>query len=234
MMSMVRTWKEFWNRENRVYVSRKHVEAHYRVLGGGVLELLPRDRPLTLLDWGCGEALAAPVIAQAGVTVLLYDPVPRVEDTLSHFAGEKNIRVLKAEELAALPLSSIDAILVHSVIQYMTKEDFKATLERFSAWLKPGGTLLLGDVVPSGLPMIFDVIDLLWAGLRHGFFFGALSGMVMTFFSDYRAVRHAQGFTTYTESEMLGLLKGAGFNAERMSYNIGLCAHRMLFRAIKK
>lgn len=207
---------------------------YYKALNRGVLELLPAYRPLILLDWGCGDALGSLTLQASGVRVLLYDPMPYVQDRIAaRFSEEPDIRVLSADELASWTPQSIDAILIFSVLQYVSRDEFKKLLPRLRELLAPGGMLLLGDIVSPSLSMFTDALDLLRAGFRHGFFFDAIVGIVVTLFSDYRSVRNASGFTTYREEEMTDLLRSYGFSAERMPKNLGLSEHRILIRAIK-
>lgn len=224
------TWKEFWNTEHRIYVSRRHVEAYYATLTRDILHLLPAKRPLRFLDWGCGEAAAAPAIAASGVSVLLYDPVPRAHQKLvAAFRDAHSIRVLEEQEYQALAPGSVDVVLIHSVLQYLTKEEFEALIEWLRTRLARDGVLYLGDVVPPSVSMLSDVRALLSAAWQHGFVFAAFFGMAMTFFSNYRVVRKQNGFSTYTESELIDLLSAHGFLAKRMKENIGLSANRMSF-----
>jgi ubiquinone/menaquinone biosynthesis C-methylase UbiE len=228
------SWKEFWNTKNSVYVSERHIVANYKVLEVDVRTLLPAKRPLTLLDYGCGEARMAKELSHTGITVLLHDAVPRVHAELVHvFAGEKNIRVLSEGDMEVLPAGSVDVILVHSVLQYLSKEQFKDLLPRFHGILSSGGVLYVGDVVSPATSTLTDVYSLVTAGVRHGFFFDVLVGLVRTFFSNYRAVKEKNGFTTYTQEEILDMLCAYGFTAKRMPKNIGISAHRMLIQAIK-
>lgn len=232
---MIATWQEFWNKKHRIYVSPRHMDVYYKVLSRGTLEMLPAHRPLVLLDWGCGDALASPTLRNQDIEVLLYDPTPYVQERISaRFSNEQNIRVLTAKDFTSQAMESVDIILIFSVLQYISADKFQEILPQLQAILVPNGVLLLGDIVPKGLSMFADVIDLLKAGFRHGFFFDAITGIVATLFSDYRSVRNTNGFTTYSEEEIIDILHGNGFVAERMPKNIGLSGHRMFIKAIKK
>lgn len=225
------SWHDYWNRDNKIYVSERHLRAYYEVLGRDVLGLVPEKRPLTLLDWGCGEALLAPTLSDAGISVQLYDPVPRAfERARARYEGAHGISVLDDASFALLPKASVDAILVHSVLQYLAKPELEKALARFRELSAPGGLLILGDVVPPDISMVDDASDLLGAGLRHGFFLDALFGLAATLFSDYRSVRKENGFSTYGADELIALLAQHGFEAERAPRNIGLSGHRMLIR----
>lgn len=225
-------WRDYWNRENRIYASARHLEAYYRVLGADVLSIVPSTRPLTILDWGCGEALLAPFLRDAGLAVLLYDPVLRAHERAeARYGGEPGITVLDARAYENLRDGSVDVILVHSVLQYLSKQEWEAVLPRLRSLLSPQGMLMLGDVVPTGISMFVDAYDLLSAGWKHGFFLDAARALVATLFSDYRSVRKASGFSTYAEGELIEILGRHGFAAKRAARNIGLSGHRMLILA---
>lgn len=228
------TWQQFWNKKHRIYVSVRHQDAYYRELIRGVLTLLPERRPITLFDFGCGDALGAFSLSKIGIQVLLHDPVPYVHERIvKRFKQETNINVLDKDEFAALSSRSVDVVLIYSVLQYISKDDFKKLLPRFHEILSSKGVLLIGDVVPSSLSMIVDLYDLLAAGLRYGFFIDAVVGVFVTLFSDYRLVRKKNGFTKYDEREIIDILTTAGFKAERHLENMGLSKHRMLIKATK-
>lgn len=226
---MTKNWKDFWNQENRLYVSDRHRDAYYSELHAGLRALLPSKRPLTLLDWGCGDALGAYALRDEGVTVLLHDPVPRVHDMISkRFAGEPGIRVLDTHEVSELQEGEVDVIFIYSVLQYVSKDEFEKLAADLRKLLVPGGLLIIGDIVPSAVSMLDDIGDLVRVSLKHGFFLDAVVGMAVTFFSEYRLIRKSNGFSTYEEAEVLGLLEKAGFDAKRMPRNIGLGRQRML------
>jgi len=227
---MTSSWKEFWNRKNRIYVSERHLNAYYEGLIRGLKRLLPQKRPLELLDYGCGEARGAAKLAGDGIRVRLYDVVPYMrERAKEHSAGVADVQVLEDAAFEGLASGSLYTVFVYSVLQYVSKEEFVKLLTRFHALLRPGGVFILGDVVPPHVSMLADVRDLLLAGLKHGFFVPAVISLALTFFSEYRGIRKTNGFTMYEESEMLALLKAAGFDACREPKNIGLGRERMLF-----
>jgi SAM-dependent methyltransferase len=228
------SWLTFWNKENKIDVSVEHSRAHYAVLGHGVLDILPSNRPLRLLDWGCGDALATPLFIEHGIEVFLYDPAERFHArTRARFFQNSKVTIVTSHDIAHKAEGSVDAVLVYSVLQYISREDFESALRIFRRLLPPGGLLILGDIVPRSHPMILDVYDLLVAGIKHGFFLSALAGLFSTFFSEYRLVRNQNGFTTYTEQEMFSLLLTHGFAPNRISKNIGLSSHRMLVVGVR-
>jgi ubiquinone/menaquinone biosynthesis C-methylase UbiE len=226
------TWKEFWNKKNDIYVSERHKEAHFSSGAEGAVALLPKRRPLRLLDWGCGAALGSRVFAESGVDLLLFDEVPfQREEAARRFSNTPGIHVLSAAEYETLENSSVDAILVNSVLQYLPKSDLESLLPKLKRLLKQEGLLILADIVPPEASVVDDVLALLRAGASHGFFLSALYGLVRTLFSNYRAIRREQGFTTYSEEEILTALRRSGFRGTRKP-NIGFGSHRMLIEAV--
>jgi SAM-dependent methyltransferase len=99
-----------------VYANRRVV--HYRDIAERVLQLLPEGKP-HVLDYGCGEAIYAELIADSATDVLC-DAAPGVRGRLvQRFAGNRKIRVLVPEEVDQLPAQSFDFICANSVVQYV-------------------------------------------------------------------------------------------------------------------
>ena len=229
---MMRSWQSFWGGNHRIFVNERHLQAHYRRLGADVAALLAGRPGARLLDYGCGDALAAPALAAAGFEVLLYDPVPAVHRRFAErFAGTARIHVLDDQDWRGRAAHSIDAILVHSVLQYLPPATLDDLLPQFHRVLRPDGALYLSDVIPPDIGMAQDVMTLLRAGAANGFLLAALGGLVATFFSDYRRLRRELGLTTWSAAGLTAKLEQHGFSAMRLSQNLGLSPQRMLLRA---
>ena len=225
-------WLGFWERANRIYVSDRHRAVHYRRVADDILGVLPKRDRAAVLDYGCGEALEAGRIAACTGRLFLYDAASTVRDRLTaRFGHAANITVLDNAGLAALEPAVLDLIVVNSVVQYVPREELPALLARLGRWLKPGGVLVLADIVPPGLGMLGDVRSLLKTAVRHGFLGAALLGLATTFFSDYRRLRAQAGLSTYSEAEMLEHLRNAGFTPRRRARNFGFNPARMTFLA---
>ncbi len=227
-MSNPSAWLQFWNQEQSVYVSQRHIVSNYRAIADDFLALEPEGVGKTLLDYGCGEALATGRFVTAGYHVALYDPSALMQEKARRFArGETTLYRTAAE----IPRQSADVILIVSVLQYLSKDETSDMLRSVHEYLRPVGKLYIADVVPPDVSMLRDVYSLLRAGLRDGFFFAALIGLGKTFFSEYRSLRKTAGFTTWSEGEFLALLAARGFQGVRMPHNIGHNQGRMTFCA---
>jgi SAM-dependent methyltransferase len=204
---------------------------HYRLIAEELAALVP-SRTARVLDYGCGEALHADLVAAAAGELLLCDGAPSVRSAVgAHFAGNPKIRVLAPEEVEQLPEHSLDFIVLHSVAQYLTAEQTQSLLRLFHRLLQPDGTLLVSDVIPPQVTAATDVAALLRFGAANGFFLAAIGGVVRTVFSDYRRIRASVGLTYYSEAAMTQKLTAAGFAAQRAATNIGHNQARMSFIA---
>jgi SAM-dependent methyltransferase len=226
-------WVDFFDRDHSLYVNARHKRLHFADLGKTYCALVPHSRA-QVLDYGCGEALAAPALAKFCDTLWLYDLAPSMQARLrAAFAREPHILVLSTEALEALPDTSLDMILVNSVVQYLQKSDLERLLAVWVSKLKPEGQLVLADILPKDHAVMADVVALLRFALRGGFFFAALVGLGKTFFSSYRHLRRDLGLETYDFEDLSIILATYGLRAEKMPVNIGHNQSRFTCKAIK-
>src|SRR6266853_483881 len=123
-------WIAFWNSEHSIYVNARHRDVHYRVIAADISALVPAGG--RVLDYGCGEALHADLISSSAGELTLCEAAPLVRAALSQrFDAHPRIHALSPEEVAALPAASFDAIVMHSVAQYLTPQEFDALLADF-------------------------------------------------------------------------------------------------------
>lgn len=225
------TWAEFWNRETTIYVNERHRMAHYAGVARDILSFV-RSHADRVVDYGCGDTLAADRVAAACGHLYLCDAAPYVRERLSsRYAGQVNISVMTPEAFEGMPAGSIDLIIVNSVVQYLARDDLERLLAAARGKLAPGGRFVLADIVPRRVGPIGDAIQLMKFGAANGFLIAAIAGLVRSYFSNYRRVRQGLGFLQLNEKEMLDLLAKAGFSARRHLPNLGHNARRMTFVA---
>ncbi|TNC10444.1 class I SAM-dependent methyltransferase [Methylobacterium terricola] len=228
---MVASWREFWDRDTPIYVNARHKARHYAGLAEEMAALVPHSGAV-VLDHGCGEALSADRVAASCGRLLLCDASPRQRAALSQrFAAQPRIVVLAPEAVAALPAASLDLVVANSLAQYLTAAELEACLADWRRALKPGGRLILADVIPPQLGAVADAAALLAFARREGFLMAAGLGLARTLLSDYRTLRQRLGLARYDEAAMLARLRAAGFQAERMPRNLGHNQGRMAFVA---
>jgi SAM-dependent methyltransferase len=228
---MISSWLAFWDSPHSIYVSARHKDVHYRLIASEIAALVPGPRA-RVLDYGSGEALHADLVAAQADELLLCEGAPGLRAGIARrFAGVAKIRAVAPEDVARLPAHSLDLIALHSVAQYLTADAAGTLLELFHRLLKPGGVLVVGDVIPPHIPAATDAAALIRFAAANGFLLAALGGIARTLMSDYMRLRARLGLTRYDQAKMLQKLAAAGFAAQRAGRNIGHNQARMTFIA---
>jgi SAM-dependent methyltransferase len=228
---MITDWLAFWDSPHFIYVNARHKDVHYRVIAEGVAALIP-GREARVLDYGSGEALHADIVADAASELLLCEAAPGVRAGLEkRFAGNPKIRVVAPHEVARLPEHSLDLIVMHSVVQYLTPTGAGALFAVFHRLLKSDGLFVVSDVVQPQTAAAIDALALLRFGQANGFFLAALWGLARTLLSSYWRLRSQLGLTRYAQAAVIEKLKAAGFSAQRAPANIGHNQERRTFYA---
>jgi SAM-dependent methyltransferase len=225
------TWREFWNHNHSIYVNARHKALHYASIAKDIAPLVPAPNAI-VLDYGCGEALSAPLVAAKCSKLYLFDSASNIEAALhQRYGGSDKIVVLSESALKALPDGALDMVVCNSVLQYLHQSECVDFVQ--FAWhkLKFGGRLVVADIVPPYVDAATDTMALLEFALRGGFFFAALRGLVATYFSRYRKLRSKVGLTTFAIPDMQRLLSTNGFETKRLDRNIGHNQSRMTFLA---
>ena len=224
-------WVSFWDTPHSIYVNARHRDVHYRGIAEDIRRYVPGPGAVAM-DYGCGEALHADLVAAAAGRLILVEAPPGVVAGLTErFAGEPRIKVATPDRLPQYPDQSVDLIVLHSVVQYLTAEALEALLNQFRRLLRHNGLLLVGDVIPSNVSPLADALTLLRFAWRHGFLGAALLGLVRTLGSDYARLRATLGVARYDPPALLARLAAAGFAGERAPRNIGHDQRRMTFLA---
>ena len=225
-------WISFYDRRHSlIYVNARHRDVHYRKIADDIRALVQKPSA-AVLDYGCGEATSADVIAAACGHLTMVEAAPNVRAALgARYAGNRKISVLAPDASAALPAGSFDLIVMHSVAQYLSGGELDRLLAMFRKLIKPDGLFVLGDVVPPRLAAAAAAWSLLKCGAANEFFWAAVGGLVRIFVSDYLRLRKTVGLSHYEPHAMLGKLKAAGFLAHRAVRNIGHNQWRMTFLA---
>jgi SAM-dependent methyltransferase len=228
---MTSEWLAFWDSSHSIYVNARHKDAYYRLIAPQIAALVPSP-VARVLDYGSGQALHADVVAAAAGELLLCEAASRVRaGVAARFAGITKIRAIAPEEVERLPEHSLDLIVLHSVAQYLNPEEIGTLFALFHRLVKPGGVLVVSDVIPPNVAASTDVVELFRFAAANGFLIAAMAGLVRNLLSNYRRLRTRYGLTRYGEAAIMERLVTAGFTARRMSKNIGHHHARMAFIA---
>jgi SAM-dependent methyltransferase len=224
-------WIDYYDSTHTIYVSKLHRDVHFRQIADDIIRYIPSPNA-TVLDYACGEALSAGLVADACGRLILAEPAPGVRGRLiARFAPNLKIRVRSLDDLRNMEPASLDLAVMNSVAQYMTPQELDNAFAVILRLLKPNGHLVLGDILQPNVGMAADVMALLRLAREHGFLKDALIGLVRTALSDYRQLRSSIGLQRYEEAEVIGKLQAAGFVAVRAKNNIGHNPARMTFVA---
>jgi SAM-dependent methyltransferase len=224
------SWIDFYDSAHSIYVNARHRDVHFRRIAH---DLAAYVRPgARVLDYGCGEAVHADIVAARAGRLILVEAAPGVRARLAaRFAHDPKIEVIGPDGLGRLPDHAVDLVIMHSVAQYLGAQELDAALALFRRLLDTDGLLVVGDVIRPQTSAFADALALLSFGAGHGFFIAALIGLVRTLLSPYRRLRTTLGFGRYEEAVFVARLAQAGFSAERAARNVGHNGARMTFLA---
>jgi ubiquinone/menaquinone biosynthesis C-methylase UbiE len=224
-------WIDYYDSTHTIYASKLHRELHFQLIARDIIGYIPSPDAV-VLDYACGEALSAAQVAEACGKLYLAEPAPGVRGRLiARFAPNMKIRVRSLEDLRKMEENSLDLVVMNSVAQYMTPAELDSAFATSRRLLKPGGRLVVGDVLRPEVGMPRDILALLRFARANGFLRDALLGLISTALSDYRQLRSRVGLQRYGEAQMMAKLAASGFNASRAQFNIGHNPWRMTFVA---
>lgn len=224
-------WIDYYDSTHTIYVSKLHRDVHFRVIANDILAYVPSPDAV-VLDYSCGEALSAAQVAAACQKLILAEPAPGVRGRLTaRFGPNPKIAVRSLDELPQLPDGSVDLAVMISVAQYMTPAELDRAFALMRRLLKPGGKLVVGDILRPEVGAATDVMALLKLAAKNGFLTDALWGLARTALSDYWQLRQSIGLQRYGEAAMIAKLNAADFNATLAKANVGYNPSRMTFVA---
>lgn len=130
---------------------------HHGVTGLGkviaaVLEQAPVQPGATVVDLGCGTGALSLPLAERGAAVTAVDlsraMVERLEDKARQAGvdGVINGVVVPVEHLR-LPEESVDLVVTNYALHHLRDADKQAVVRSAASWLRPGGRLVIGDMM---------------------------------------------------------------------------------------
>src|SRR5579872_1464690 len=121
-------WIDYYDSTHTIYASKLHRDLHFKLIARDIIGYISSPDAV-VLDYSCGEALSAPMVAEACGLLILAEPAPGVRGRLiARFAPDTRIRVRSLEDLRKMQGNSIDLVVMNSVVQYMTPDEFDAAL----------------------------------------------------------------------------------------------------------
>src|SRR5262249_30182380 len=151
-------WIDFYDSPHSIYVYARHRDIHYRRIAEDLVAYVRPDA--SVVDYGCGEALHADLVAAKAGRLILVEAAPTVRAGLAQRFG-RNAKIAIRDGLATLPDGSADLVIMHSVAQYLSAGELASVLARFRRLLRTDGVLLIGDVIAPGRTALADAGALL-------------------------------------------------------------------------
>ncbi len=103
------------------------------------------------VDLGCGSGQVTLPLARGYAHVLGIDISADAIELLAQHAGAEGITNLQAVahplETLDLPAGSIDLVVSNYALHHLRDADKRRLIERTYAWLRPGGRLVIGDIM---------------------------------------------------------------------------------------
>src|SRR3954462_13864477 len=162
-------WIDYYDSTHTIYASKRHRDVHFDVIARDIVGYISSPGAV-VLDYSCGEALSAGRVAEACAKLILAEPAPGVRGRLiARFAPNIKIRVRSLDDLRHMAEQSVDLAVMNSVAQYMTPDELDAAFAVIRRLLKPGGRLVLGDILRPQVGMARDVLALLKFAATPGF-----------------------------------------------------------------
>ena len=91
-------WIDFYDfKHSVIYVNARHRDVHYHTIAQDIRAYVPSSTA-HVLDYGCGEATSADLVAAACGRLVLAEAAPNVRASLAmRYAGDPKIAVISAE-----------------------------------------------------------------------------------------------------------------------------------------
>lgn len=145
-----------------------------------VLQILPPDRPLRLLDIGCGEGRNAIFFARNGYHVTAFDTSARGIEKTKQFAADAGVSIEAfVADINEFRLTEpFDLLFSTGVLQYVPPEQRNDLFENYRAFTSPGGLNIFSVFVRK--PFIKKAPDA--EKTAHKW----ISGELLTYYHDWK------------------------------------------------
>lgn len=186
-----------------------------------LVQAVSLDEGLRVLDFGCGFGFVAERLAPRVSELSLWDGAANMRRLArARLAGFSNIRFLDLSAPSAFPVDPrFDAILVNSVAQYLTPDEFSGWLAHWRIMLAPAGRLVISDLIPPDYRASRDLWTVLKFSARHGSLLRALAQAPKEL-TRYFRVRHARPLTRFGRDELTQRAAAAGLTATFLPRNL--------------
>ena len=129
---------QFFNKSNRLQLLIPVLNQIHKVQA-------QTNRPLRILDVGCGTGMHAHYLASLGHQVVAVEPLPEMIAEGQKSFNHSNLKFINDElpQLISLEGQQFDLIYSVAVFQYVQAEDRQAAMNRMINLFLPGGSLAI-------------------------------------------------------------------------------------------
>lgn len=139
----------------RLWDRRAHSWDHAAVGLGVVVETVMSkaavERGMVVVDLGAGTGSLSLPLAALGATVTAVDISPKMIALLEAKAKEDGLdgitAVVEKVEVLDLPESSVDVVVSNYALHHLRDTDKEQVVVNAARWLRPGGRLVVGDMM---------------------------------------------------------------------------------------
>jgi cyclopropane fatty-acyl-phospholipid synthase-like methyltransferase len=160
-------WQPYWEELSESQQPfREQADEYVRNLESS----LPLAPGMRVLDFGCGFGFVAEQLAPKVGELFIWDSSANMRRRARiNTARRPNVKLLDlSSEKDLFGRKGCDLILVNSVVQYMTPDEFSRWLVWWRGALAPEGRIVVSDLIPPDHRSISDLIDLLVFSARRG------------------------------------------------------------------
>ncbi|MCK5439165.1 MAG: class I SAM-dependent methyltransferase, partial [Gemmatimonadetes bacterium] len=174
-----------------------------------------------VLDFGCGFGFTTGLIAARVASVSAWDAAANMRtQARDHLAAHGNVELLDLGTAIALPDDAdFDLIVVNSVVQYMSADEFVGWLAAWRDGLAVRGRLVLSDLIPREYDVRRDIPAVLLFSLRRRTLLRALVEGVKEW-RRYRRVHRSVPLLTIAPEELAQQAGELGLDAEILPANL--------------
>jgi len=172
-----------------------------------------------ILDFGCGPGYLALMLGGTAAKVYAFDQSKGMRDSATaRTRSMANVTVV--DHLNEETVEPLDYVVANSVLQYMTMDEVRETLNNLRNLLRSEGEIILSDVLGEPLDAKKEVFDLLLRALLRGYFIAQFWRFFSLFFSNYSRVSKTTSLTVFKPQALAELAKSCGFEFELLDQNL--------------
>jgi SAM-dependent methyltransferase len=212
------SWRAYWEElSDDQQIFKEQSDEYAR----NVLASVISGRVARVLDFGCGFGHVAKMLAPHVGELHLWDASANMRRRARlNVAGCQNIRFLDLSNPESDDSQlQFELILVNSVVQYMTSDEFSAWLLRWRKMLGTGGRIVVSDLIPPSYPALRDILDLLRFSARRGFLVRAVWQAFSEIWS-YWGVRRTRPLSRTGREELTRVGEDSGLAVSFLPVNL--------------